>query len=815
MEDDKESSSTNTEPHFEPDNVESPIVTLTTPFPQSAIRTHAATLRKLQEAEKELKAQQRKIQELTFNIEIQDAHLENLRHAATISRDPSVPPATTATTETPGPHRLQLKPERPEDIAYKEKLEAQESAEKAMGTQESEAGSKEDEMMTIFRSLTKVLKDNNQHLQSSDVTDPTKFNGLDTQWEDFYLQFRTFLEAKGWLTTFDHPTGPGTPGFDNDVNKKIYNKLLALCRKGTAATYITKAAASNGWEAGKYLKDRYEGFSKQRANSLKNLVENIRHIHGTNMQRHIDKFERICGMMAHNDPLHPPTDEQKVDWFLDSVTEKTYDSVHTNCTDKQLDGTLTFARVVKLYTHRCFQKYPHFQLDDLTNDKKELSNNATTFHYPHHDKGKGKDKKGKGRQMGKGRGRGRDNSDRNRQNSRPNHNRPKGKGKGRQQKGQSPTDPRTLGDRKPKEPCSYCGGENHTARTCYKRQNDEKNAKTSTTHKQANLNVQIDEQALMFSQTVLTVSLSDSLPEPDTNRWGESENGQDQTTTDSDQEKDSTEESKAETISEKDYEEWKEDPWHYTEEGQESEQHPQSWREEDNEKGKERASLTELNSSLKEKETFPTKEQDANQSSSVEPTWGQWREKTEQELSDEWKEWEETNQGSSTQAYRHGRCQLCAKPVSTTNINPTTELTCYECRKFTAENEREGYVNGKQKLKKAYKDDEEEGGADRKQGCDKTEKDDEEEWGRIPIPQSDDSDESEFWNEPEEDDDSTEELKICCLSIHPREDKPTGMEEKEYKKMEEDLAFLIGPRRHGIVRTKDGILLTLQEDSTP
>ena len=113
MEDDKESSSTNTEPHFEPDNVESPIVTLTTPFPKSAIRTHAATLRKLQEAEKELKAQQRKIQELTFNIEIQDAHLENLRHAATISRDPSVPPATTATTETPGPHRLQQKPERP------------------------------------------------------------------------------------------------------------------------------------------------------------------------------------------------------------------------------------------------------------------------------------------------------------------------------------------------------------------------------------------------------------------------------------------------------------------------------------------------------------------------------------------------------------------------------------------------------------------------------------------------------------------------------------------------------------------------------
>ncbi len=88
-----------------------------------------------------------------------------------------------------------------------------------------------------------------------------------------------------------------------------------------------------------------------------------------------------------------PTDEDKVDWFFASVTEKTYDSVHASCTDKQLDGTLTFARVVKLYTHRCFQNYPHFQLDDLTSDKKELSSNATSFRTT---------EKGKGRGSGKG-----------------------------------------------------------------------------------------------------------------------------------------------------------------------------------------------------------------------------------------------------------------------------------------------------------------------------------------------------------------------------------------------------------------------------
>ncbi len=218
---------------------------------------------------------------------------------------------------------------------------------------------------------------------------------MDSNWDDWYLQLRTYLEAKGWLTTFEHPTGPGTAGFDLDINKKIYHKLLALCRKGTAATYLTKAANFNSWEDARFLLDRYEGFSKQRQRSLRQLVETIRHVHGTNMSKHIDRFERICGQLAHNNPgKPPPTDEQKVEWFLDSVTEKTYDSVHSTCTDKLLDGDLSFAKTIKLYTHRCFQRYPHFQLDDLdTESKKTVSNNYTSFVNP---KGKGK---------GKGRGR--------------------------------------------------------------------------------------------------------------------------------------------------------------------------------------------------------------------------------------------------------------------------------------------------------------------------------------------------------------------------------------------------------------------------
>jgi hypothetical protein len=84
-----------------------------------------------------------------------------------------------------------MKPERPEDIAYTAKLVVQQYAEEAMGQHDSPSSN--EALHSVFQSLTKVLKDNNQHLQSSDVTEPTKFNCPDTQWDDFYLQLRTYL----------------------------------------------------------------------------------------------------------------------------------------------------------------------------------------------------------------------------------------------------------------------------------------------------------------------------------------------------------------------------------------------------------------------------------------------------------------------------------------------------------------------------------------------------------------------------------------------------------------------------------------------
>jgi hypothetical protein len=203
---DRDSVNIDQDPNFDSELVDPPIVTsLTTPHPQASgsIRAHVASLRKIQEQEQVIKQHQRKIQELEFAIAIQDAHTLTITQSEKISLTPSQPPNP---IETPGPHRLQLKPECPEDIANRVKIEKQKNAEAAIGNEEPTSTSGKTEMMNIFRSLTKVLKDNNQHLQSSDVTDPTKFNGFDTQWDDFYLQLRTFFEAKGWLTTFDHAT---------------------------------------------------------------------------------------------------------------------------------------------------------------------------------------------------------------------------------------------------------------------------------------------------------------------------------------------------------------------------------------------------------------------------------------------------------------------------------------------------------------------------------------------------------------------------------------------------------------------------------
>ena len=150
------------------DNTELPFVTaLTTPFPQTSVGPHAETLRKIKEREKDIQRYKRQIQELDFAIAIQESYKLNMDKSDLIPRTSSAPPpaaehldeeilsaqeqeikqqeaqiqslmqslatkrqdyankqqvtspALRRTVETPGPHRLQPRPERPVDIMVK------------------------------------------------------------------------------------------------------------------------------------------------------------------------------------------------------------------------------------------------------------------------------------------------------------------------------------------------------------------------------------------------------------------------------------------------------------------------------------------------------------------------------------------------------------------------------------------------------------------------------------------------------------------------------------------------------------------------
>jgi hypothetical protein len=162
----------------------------------------AASLKDIQARETEILQQDEEIQALMQSLAMKKRDLTTRQQVK--SPEPRLP------AETPGPHRLQPRPERPVDVAYRQQQEQQQAAENERT--QTHASPTQDDIRTVFKSLTKVLSDNNKQLHSNDVSDPLKFTGLDSHWDDWYLQLRTFLETKGWLSTVEHATGPGTIG---------------------------------------------------------------------------------------------------------------------------------------------------------------------------------------------------------------------------------------------------------------------------------------------------------------------------------------------------------------------------------------------------------------------------------------------------------------------------------------------------------------------------------------------------------------------------------------------------------------------------
>jgi hypothetical protein len=167
-------------------------------------------------------------------------------------------------------------------------------------------------------------------------------------------------------------------------------------------------------------------------------------------------------------------------------------------------------------------------------------------------------------------------------------------------------------------------------------------------------------------------------------------------------------------------------------------------------------------------------------------------------------------------AYRHGRCESCNKPTSTTNLDTTLTLLCLGCVPGRVTPEREDTT------------------LSQKRGMNKTGRDDEEEWGGIPTPLSDDSDD-EYWldeissaeseseqHEADTDhsvsklrdpDGDTDDASSNLTSQTDRNPIPKTKDGKTRISMInlEDVAFLIGPRRDGDIQRKDGTILTFKQ----
>ncbi len=128
------------------------------------------------------------------------------------------------TAVLPWQYRAQVR-----NVAYKAILEATEK-EKNEGKAKTS-----DEMLTgLVMNLAASLKASSM----IDIAIPPKFKGDDTKWESWYKQLRVYLQAKGWLKTFDHPIGAGAVDFDVEMNSSIYNLLIYLYNNGKASTYL-------------------------------------------------------------------------------------------------------------------------------------------------------------------------------------------------------------------------------------------------------------------------------------------------------------------------------------------------------------------------------------------------------------------------------------------------------------------------------------------------------------------------------------------------------------------------------------------------
>jgi hypothetical protein len=119
------------------------------------------------------------------------------------------------------------------------------------------------------------------------------------------------------------------PGLNQGFNEKIYNRVTILCGMGNALTYVQSAAEFDGHGAGRKILARYHGFSKQRNTALRKLMSTMNHTSATNITDHTYLFEKLCGQIISSG--QPPTEEENIDWFMDSIPEPIYKYTKQYC----------------------------------------------------------------------------------------------------------------------------------------------------------------------------------------------------------------------------------------------------------------------------------------------------------------------------------------------------------------------------------------------------------------------------------------------------------------------------------------------------
>ncbi len=97
-----------------------------------------------------------------------------------------------------------------------------------------------------------------------------------------------------------------------------------------------------------------------RNTALRKLISTMKHTSGTSITDHTDLFEKLCGQIISS--RQPPMEEEKLDWFMDSITEPIYEYTKQHWKHPRLLGTLTYPVMANLYKLTCFEKYPHFHV---------------------------------------------------------------------------------------------------------------------------------------------------------------------------------------------------------------------------------------------------------------------------------------------------------------------------------------------------------------------------------------------------------------------------------------------------------------------